>query len=162
MSKTKFQLIPFERNTHFSISGSLLSTNKNTLTCAVHIEGPLDTLKIPKPTTPQKQEGLWASTCVELFVFSDNKHYLEWNFSPSGAWWAMSFSDYRIRSTHEPELIPNHCTWTQEQKLSCHFEVPCPFTPEKLQITCILETTDGTKTHWAPKHPKDKPDFHVF
>ncbi len=43
-------------------------------------------------------EGLWSADVIELFIFRDqDERYLELNLSPSGAWWAMGFREYRVR-----------------------------------------------------------------
>lgn len=48
-------------------------------------------------------EGLWNFDCAELFVCLDDAGaYIEFNLSPSGAWWACRFSDYRKRAEPHP------------------------------------------------------------
>ncbi len=43
-------------------------------------------------------EGLWDGSVVELFIHSTNTpSYVELNLSPTGAYWAAQFSDYRVR-----------------------------------------------------------------
>lgn len=45
-------------------------------------------------------EGLWESDVVELFLGEPGStRYQEFNLSPRGAWWTMSFSGYRSRMT---------------------------------------------------------------
>lgn len=45
-------------------------------------------------------EGLWRFDCAELFLLNPaNSRYVEFNFSPSGAWWCCAFSAPRQRDT---------------------------------------------------------------
>ncbi len=32
--------------------------------------------------------------------------------------------------------------------------------PIQLNLTAVIEETDGTKSYWALAHPSGKPDFH--
>lgn len=45
-------------------------------------------------------EGLWEFDVVELFVMNSAGRYQEFNVSVDGAWWAMSFSEYRQRDAN--------------------------------------------------------------
>lgn len=50
-------------------------------------------------------EGLWHHDVAELFVVgADGDLYLEFNLSPTGAWWACSFDSPRVRS--QDQAIP--------------------------------------------------------
>lgn len=161
MNEKTFELIPFEENHDFSLSGKF-AMDRNTLTCELSILPLSDSLQlvVPKFSTQQKKEGLWNSTCFEIFVKS-GKSYVEWNFSPSGEWWSMDFSDYRHRlaSKEHERTLPLKAEWTLNQTLSCAISIPVPTAPLQVGISCILDM--GTKkTYWALAHPKDKPDFH--
>jgi hypothetical protein len=57
---------------------------------------PKQTLVLPAPVQPQRQDGLWQHTCFELFVRDcGSEAYLEFNLSPSGCWAAYVFDAYR-------------------------------------------------------------------
>ena len=43
------------------------------------------------------EKGLWDKSVVELFIHDlESSNYLEFNLSPTGAFWLASFSDYRV------------------------------------------------------------------
>ncbi len=42
-------------------------------------------------------EGLWESDVAELFLRDAHGRYQEFNISADGAWWSMTFSNYRER-----------------------------------------------------------------
>ena len=42
-------------------------------------------------------EGLWEADVAELFIKGEDGVYQELNLSPSGAWWSMTLSEYRVR-----------------------------------------------------------------
>jgi hypothetical protein len=51
-------------------------------------------------------EGLHSGDVGELFVMSSSGDYFEFNLSPEGAWWYMSFDGYRSRrqGTERPRV----------------------------------------------------------
>jgi len=57
---------------------------------------PNQSLALPEPVLPRREDGLWQRTCFELFVRdARSEAYLEFNFSPSGCWAAYAFEGYR-------------------------------------------------------------------
>ena len=53
-------------------------------------------LSLPAPVEPGRADGLWRSTCFELFLLDPaTGGYREFNFSPSGEWAAYEFDSYR-------------------------------------------------------------------
>lgn len=53
-------------------------------------------LSLPAPVAPGRADGLWRSTCFELFLLDPvTGGYREFNFSPSGEWAAYEFDSYR-------------------------------------------------------------------
>ena len=59
-----------------------------------------------------RADGLWQTTCFELFVrHPDQRGYFEFNFSPSTQWAAYRFSGYREGMAEWPMQRPDiHCT----------------------------------------------------
>ncbi len=58
--------------------------------------GHVDTVLWPKPAKAERTDGLWQSSCFELFISAPGtRAYQEFNFSPSTAWAAYQFEDYR-------------------------------------------------------------------
>lgn len=60
------------------------------------VEAPPGQLLLPPAAKPQRTDGLWRTTCFELFVLDpETGAYLEFNMSPSGCWAAYAFDGYR-------------------------------------------------------------------
>ena len=120
-----------------------------------------DIPRIPAPARPVRTDGLWHTTCFELFVRpAGGTEYLEFNFSPSTAWAAYRFDAYRSGMTPLPFAAP--LIEPIERGVRITFD-PCALIPGPAQIglSAVIEETDGTKSYWALAHPPgDKPDFH--
>jgi len=57
-------------------------------------------------TSGQFVEGLWEEDVAEVFIRERDGRYQELNFNPSGAWWSMTHSSYRLRDPNtSPPLI---------------------------------------------------------
>jgi hypothetical protein len=119
-------------------------------------------LILPKPAPPGRADGLWQTTCCELFVSLGGGHYREYNFSPSGQWAAYGFSGYRSPTgDHEPLAAP---------------EIACDSGASVFTLTVFLAADelagashaalsavlaeDRRLSYWALRHPGLKPDFH--
>ncbi len=126
-------------------------------------------LSIPSPAIPSRADGLWHTTCFELFARIENQlGYVEFNMSPSGKWAAYRFADYRdgmraITPGKPPAIVyergeRGHELWA-EIDLS---KVPGDIfeAPLCLGISAVIEEADGRKSLWALGHPDGKPDFH--
>ena len=60
---------------------------------------PVKSIDIDKHQTGELIEGLWTKDVGEFFIKNINSTaYLEFNISPTAAWWCCSFSSYRNRS----------------------------------------------------------------
>lgn len=131
------------------------------------VQGACDEILWPlKNYTPQRKDNLWQHTCFELFISdTDNKPYVEYNFSPSFDWNATLFHDYRKPSG------PANCEPPQNKILqrsgSRHeYQIALPLTkfetvqPLNLGITTIIESNDSQMLYFALIHTADKPDFH--
>lgn len=168
---TQFSLIPFIEDKSFTIEGHI-SLKENIVHCKVNILGPLETLKIKtKSKIPQKKEGIWHSTCFEVFLSSsETVAYTEWNLCPSGDWWVMDFSKYRerIEISGLDTRKPQYQQWSLENpnQLSGQFGINIPQNISsqslKLGLTSILESKNGIKTYWALAHLQKNPDFHIY
>jgi hypothetical protein len=126
-------------------------------------------LKWEMPTTDSRQDELWQTTCAELFLkIPTNKAYWEFNFSPSGAWNAYSFTDYR--TDRKPELnidsvnIKNSIESDTHRCLVVEFSLTgLNLADQTLQcgITAVAELSDHEKFYYALTHSSEKPDFHL-
>lgn len=169
MKSSKFTLKPFPLSTHsqkFSSSGQV-NFLPNEINCSLTLSGPIHEINIREQNAkPEKREGIWESTCFELFIADeDNKHYLEWNFCPSGDWWCMEFRDYRdpkedFRWEQSPVIEVKQDI--DSLTMIAQFKLPEHYQEKKLSlgVTAVIDHPQGEKSYWALSHPEDKPDFH--
>jgi hypothetical protein len=115
-----------------------------------------------------RRDGLWRRTCFEAFLrgaVADS--YVEFNFSPSGAWAAYRFDRHRtgmrpLAVVEDPQL--------QCRRLEQSLELRAAIEPEstaiawsgslKLGFAAVIEGRDGSFGYWALRHPPGPPDFH--
>lgn len=128
-------------------------------------------LIIPLSAQPLRTDGLWTSTCFELFVRKPNdQRYWEYNFSPSGQWAAYHFQSYREGRQEfllaGPPMIEVHGPEQGDIERS-HFQIDVdvdlggiPRGLIEIALCAVLEECDGTISYWALAHPPGKPDFH--
>ncbi len=117
---------------------------------------------VPPPRSPIRTDGLWQTTCFELFV-ADADGYREFNFSPSGQWAAYRFTGYR--EGMKPLDIPAPTIELEQcgERLSLTVTLDAsalPPMPWKIGLSAVIEEQDGAKCYWALAHPPGKPDFH--
>lgn len=119
-------------------------------------------LRLPESASPLRTDGLWQTTCFELFVADEGGAYREFNFAPSGQWAAYSFT--ARREGMEPlEMREPPAIRLAEQAGETILSVTLPGMstgPLRLGITAVIEETDGTKSYWALRHGGNAPDFH--
>lgn len=115
---------------------------------------------------PGRKEGLWKTTCFELFVSpKGSSKYWEFNFSPSGDWNSYAFDGYRAGMRPESRIssaqIRREAT---TDGLFIYVDVDLSQIPElagelESSIAAVIDT--GQISYWAVKHAGDKPDFHL-
>lgn len=122
-------------------------------------------LALPAWEPGLRTDGLWNTTCFELFVKRPGENgYLEFNFSPSGKWAVYSFDRYRAQMRAQEEAEDPEIRAYGENASFQLFAEPWP--PSILDgyamanLTAVIEEADGTKSYWALAHPGEKPDFH--
>ncbi len=145
------------------------------------LAGDLRRIRIPVADCGSRSDALWRHTCFEAFV----RHpavpgYLEFNFSPSGAWQVYRFSGYRQGMTPAELPAPPHITVgyrEREQELAdpaartddalvLEAVVPLP-TPLadaqrglRLALSAVVEEQTGALSYWALQHAPGRADFH--
>jgi len=129
------------------------------------VSGDIETLRIPPRGDAVFTDELWRHTCFELFIANEaDSSYLEFNFSPSGAWAAYHFSSYRTGMTPFANIVPPRISITRsntELQLTSVIALDELTLPDRLLgITAVLERESGTLSYWALGHPVGKPDFH--
>jgi hypothetical protein len=129
------------------------------------IEGAAKVL-LPAFTGRQRKDGLWQTTCCEMFVKPQGgEAYAEFNFSPSEAWAAYDFTAERQGMaprpiSHDPVITPR----PGRNLLIVDVALPLadlPPLPAALSLTAVIEEAGGAKSYWAVAHGQpDRPDFH--
>lgn len=114
----------------------------------------------PPPAAPTRTDGLWKTTCFELFLrFDGDERYVEFNFSPSGQWAAYVFAGYREGMTPLAITPPSIQRLTDGVQVACDLSVLARGA-RRMALTAVIEARDGTKSYWALAHPPGPPDFH--
>ncbi|MDP2763222.1 MAG: DOMON-like domain-containing protein, partial [Brevundimonas sp.] len=126
------------------------------------LAGATSGIDIPAASDVGRADGLWRSTCFEVFARLRDGRYAEFNISPSGEWAAYGFSDYREgRADLNGPIRVVRAEWSGDV-----FELDAmvdwrdwPFI-ERIGLSAVIEDIDGNLSYWALAHPSDKPDFH--
>lgn len=123
--------------------------------------GDVQQLVIPPPVSPCRADDLWRTTCFEIFVGGDGSQYREFNLSPSGAWAAYGFDDYRrgMRGI-DPNIEIESCNETKALTVTAKIESEFPL-PSWLGLTAVIEEQDGIIRYWATAFAPGEPDFHA-
>jgi hypothetical protein len=132
------------------------------------LQGDIDALTLPAPTTPRRTDGLWQHTCFEAFVraAAATEAYYEFNFSPSGEWAAYRFDAYRHGMTPLAMDAPRMDVRRHGEHLDVDVEwLPSPDLrrpqPNRVaSLTAVIEDRDASLSYWALRHAAQKPDFH--
>ncbi len=146
-----------------SVEVELTATDWDDVLIGFRIEGERGV--IPERQASDRRDGLWKTTCFELFLKEPGvARYLEFNFSPSTQWAAYEFEGYR-RGMRDLALVVDPCVDFDPDRpleLSVDFDFSgMPNVAMQVGISAVIEEEDGTMSYWALAHPPgDKPDFH--
>ena len=145
-----------------SIGAKLMLLGENVLRIEYALVGALERIAIPTPVIGDRTDGLWQHSCFEVFLRLPGDGYVEYNFAPSGNWAAYQFEGYRegMRPANPaPYLhVERNESWIG---LTAYLELGALRAfPDAINLTAVIEETDGTKSYWALAHPAGKPDFH--
>jgi hypothetical protein len=130
------------------------------------VDAPPESVMLPKCAEPARTDGLWQSTCFEVFVkAADSAEYLEFNFAPSNQWAAYHFTGNRegmaeLEVTPAPDI---HLTGGEKWfTIEASVQLPTDWAGKPLEanVTAVIEARDGTKSYWALQHAPAAPDFH--
>lgn len=171
--KVSFQLTPFNKETNqdISITGSV-----GWLCGELHIQYILhqgvhyNSSPALWPSTKQtacRRDGIWQSTCMELFISTPSmQRYWEYNFCPSGDWNIYQLSGYRSNLQTEPNCRQPSITQTTQSggdELAVITQLPPALIDQHqliLAITAVLELSNGQLSYWALQHSGGEADFH--
>ena len=142
----------------------ILALDAHWLTLRWRVES-IAQLVIPAFAGKRRADGLWQTTCFELFVKPEGGDaYAEFNLSPSQGWAAYDFSSYREGMVKRPTPRDPVCTPRRGQSVLI-FDAAIPTTampplPWRYGLTAVIDEDGGHKSYWAIAHRDDKPDFH--
>ncbi len=133
------------------------------------VTGKASDLRLPPKAAPARGHELWQHTCLEAFIRpAPGDAYYEFNFSPSSAWAAYHFTNYREGMSRVTDMDPPLIELTShdvgfEVRASLALE-PLPDLSEgakwHLGVAAVIEEVSGDKSYWALAHPPGKADFH--
>jgi hypothetical protein len=153
-------------NAVLSVSAHAKLTPDGVLQLRYSVEVPHDSLMLAPLSSPVRQDNLWKTTCFEVFLrHGEALPYIELNFSPSRAWAAYQFSDYRQGMAPLSLNIEPVIQSVQEEShfvLDAMLALPSDFLGReiKMAICAVIEEKGGTKSYWALSHVNGDPDFH--
>ena len=122
-------------------------------------------IMIPAFTGSRRADGLWRTTCFELFVQpAGGAEYAEINLSPGEDWAAYDFTGYRAGMAARAMARAPVCTLRRgSNRLIFDAAVPLaglPPRPWRAGLTAVIEEAGGVKSWWAAAHRAGPPDFH--
>ncbi|WP_234030105.1 DOMON-like domain-containing protein [Erythrobacter mangrovi] len=123
-------------------------------------------LVLPKLVGRQRRDELWRTTCFEVFLQSgEGQSYTEFNLSPSEAWNAYDFDDYR--QGMRERAGERHPVLTMRPGSSMAIfdaAIPremLPPQPCAMGLTAVIEEEGQILSYWALAHSAENaPDFH--
>ena len=123
-----------------------------------------DKVVLPDWKSSCRENGLWNSTCFELFLGTlDSESYFEFNFSPSSRWAAYKFDEYRKGMSDHHMTVEPHLEFDPDRPLELSVDLDLadmPRAPLFGNLTAVIEEHGGHKSYWALAHPEGPPDFH--
>ncbi|MDR6509519.1 hypothetical protein J2792_000359 [Novosphingobium capsulatum] len=149
------------------VAARIISMDDHWLCLRWRVEG-TSALVVPPFSGRARTDGLWQSTCFELFLGEDDPAaggaYAEFNFAASERWAAYDFDGYREGMAprplpREPVITPRR----GQDVLIFDAALPVaglPPLPWRMGLSAVLEEAGGVKSYWALAHPRGKPDFH--
>ena len=140
--------------------------DENWLRLRWRIEGAA-ALVVPAFAGKGRADGLWQTTCFELFLKpSRGEAYCEFNLSPSERWNAYDFDAEREGMRERALSREPSCTIRQGSSFAIFdAAIPADAVPDgqcAMGLSAVIEEEGGVKSFWALAHPDpDKPDFHA-
>ncbi len=133
------------------------------------IKGDIDGLNLPHHAKPEREDELWAETCMEVFLQpKGGQSYTEMNFSPSSKWAIYKFKNHR-KKLPDPEIAspPVIRTHLENASLTLFADIDLSQFSElsrditlNIGLSAVIEELSGRKSFWALAHSTDEPDFH--
>lgn len=167
-----YELSAFNRRFQaISLVGAVENVSPYTLNVGYWLRDPNQLIQYPELVSGQpRQDFLWENTCFEIFIgVKDQDFYREINLSPSQAWQAYQFEEYRY-----PEDSPPQAAYDIElnQLKRTHYGLnvsldltefmlvhKLKWTDLFLGLSAVLKTTDVEQLY-AMQHSGMQADFH--
>ena len=150
-----------------SVSVRLLAPSEHWISLRWRVER-AGALVVPAVAGRGRADGLWRTTCFELFVSDagegSDAGYAEFNLSPSERWAAYDFSGHRAGMTERTMPRDPVCTFRGSGDVVL-FEAAIPRAglpslPASVGISAVIEEAGGVRSFWALSHSGGEPDFH--
>jgi hypothetical protein len=122
-------------------------------------------LVVPAFAGRGRADGLWRTTCFELFLAPEGGDgYCEFNLSPSERWAAYDFAGYRDGMVDRAMPRDAACALRGHGNLMI-FDAALPLAglparPCHAGLSAVIEEAGGRISYWALAHPVGKADFH--
>ncbi|UPT61332.1 MAG: DOMON-like domain-containing protein [Hyphomonadaceae bacterium JAD_PAG50586_4] len=146
-----------------AIEVEIMRAGPERLELVYRAQGSTPDLLVTAHAEPERTDGLWATTCFELFAKrADGEAYCEFNFAPSSQWAAYAFDGYRAGMRElamEAPVIEMSAT-DDVFELRVAVEASVLSAGARLAVTAVIEQADGAKSYWSVRHAAGKPDFH--
>ncbi|SIN99370.1 hypothetical protein SAMN02745824_2567 [Parasphingorhabdus marina DSM 22363] len=130
------------------------------------VEGDCSSIIWPTGEAATRADGLWQTTCLELFVRQgQGPGYAEYNFSPDTRWAAYAFGDYRedmqpLHLADPPRVTQVETSDPKATQVRVMLNEASLTATDLIGLSAIIEEKDGRKSCWSLAHPTGKPDFH--
>ncbi len=121
-------------------------------------------IRLPAPTGPVQTDGLWHSTCFEMFLALEGDAYVELNLSPSCAWAAYQFDHYRTGMRPLAIPAPQIAIAIGQDRIALTARLSEDALPKgrtgRIGLSAVIEDRFGGISYWALAFPPGRPDFH--
>lgn len=122
-------------------------------------------LVVPAFAGKGRAEGLWQTTCFELFLRAgEGPGYTEINLAPSERWNVYDFSGRREGMAERPMPREPDCTMRLGTDMAIFdAAIPAaglPYAPWHCGFSAVIEEEGGHKSYWSLAHTAEAPDFH--
>lgn len=146
------------------VAAKVVGLDEHWLRLRWRIEGS-QKLVVPPFAGKLRADGLWRTTCFELFLRPGRgRTYLEFNLSPSERWAAYDFSGYREGMAERPMPRAPGCTIREGGNMAI-FDAAIPRAglpdrPCSMGLCAVIDEEGGRLSYWALAHARAMPDFH--
>ena len=166
-----YELNAFDRFSAITVVGAIEQQTPATINVGFWLRDPNQYVLWPELVAAHpRQDFLWEQTCFEIFIgVKEEDFYREINLSPSQAWQAYQFEEYRY-----PEEMPPQAAYDIDlnQLKHTHYGLnvsldltdfmalnKLKWTDLFLGLSAVLKTSQGDQ-YYAMQHSSPQADFH--